>query len=1078
MTQNRFIVYNASAGSGKTFKIATRYLNKIIQARDKFYIRHLIGITFTNKATEEMKKRIIDNLIAAAQGKLTGVMQQVALESKSVIMQQTGLSDDKAYHKEIVKRSRQRLIEILHYYDDFQLTTIDKMMFKIIKTFARDMQLSGDVEVVLDYKEVVSDLIDKLINQARKNTPLSRFLIDLAIAKVDDEKAWDIKDDLLKINRIIFDDNYFFEVKRLQTKSLSDFLALKNFLDKAINRIENQLRTYGRDLAKIIVGFEKNVKVSVLARDLRFAPSKAVVNATLRKQADSDTPVYYVKKHLTQMSTDRAVLLQGEINNRIHAVLPDIIDFVDNNSFNLKLYKALREEVNALSIQHELLAEIEQYKTENNRIFISDFNKLILERILQNLETDTPYIYMRLGEKYAHYFVDEFQDTSALQWYNLIPLIREALSKEFGNGETGTAMLVGDAKQSIYRFRGGKPEQFIALSNPEINEGEGNPFAALVDKKVENLAYNWRSLPQIINFNNRFFKGFTDYLKPPYRQVYQNPVQKIPEHQPHEAGYVQVRFLKNPDKKKEIEGENYVEVVYETLQKAEKAGYAKNEICILVNKHDDGRKIAAFLNEQQIEVISSESLLVINSYKVQFLLAWLRYLYSGAPVELFQVVIFLIQRDGLSKTKALHTVFGKELNNKSDLFKGFFELGYPIDYQLLLSANLYDALVYLIEIFKLNDAFETAYLQAFMEYVYGFSQQNSNRLKEFLEHWDRIAPNFSIAAPDKDDAVRIMTVHSAKGLEFPVVIYYSPDYVFDQKDHETKVWIPLDKKIFQGFDIFPVSLKTLENSDNPTYNKIYETVRNEKEFDNLNRLYVALTRASEQLYVILNEVKTGKYTGHNELFNKFLKPFQNTPEQLVYEFGKPVRTTQSVAKTKHTLSIDQLFYKYWQNNTDKQQILKVNTQTFERWQQDKKNAISYGMQLHDILSKIETRIQWAKNQEKFLALLETGQKEKVRNLINQILEHDDLKDYFSGKYKVLNEADILIPYDKGFVQKRPDRLLIEGNRMVIIDYKTGQPLSHHQNQLNRYAEILAHTGFEIGEKILVYIKDELSVVKV
>ena len=261
MTDQRLLVYNASAGSGKTFQIATQYLSHLIQQPQPFYINRLIGITFTNKAAGEMKKRILQNLIAAANGQINDVMKAVSDLSKDIIKVQTGLVSEVDYRQEIIRRSRQRLIEILHYYDDFQLTTIDKLMYKIIKTFAREMHLSSDVEVIMEYKDVVSHLIDQLINRIQSDTLLSKFLIDLAMQKLDEEKAWDIKKDLLQISQIIFDDNYFKELKTLQNKTLEDFVSLKTYLIKEIKKIEKNLAFFGQQLQLAIVGYEDIFKL-------------------------------------------------------------------------------------------------------------------------------------------------------------------------------------------------------------------------------------------------------------------------------------------------------------------------------------------------------------------------------------------------------------------------------------------------------------------------------------------------------------------------------------------------------------------------------------------------------------------------------------------------------------------------------------------------------------------------------------------------------------------------------------------------------------------------------------------------
>jgi len=1076
MINQRLIIYNASAGSGKTFQIAKRYLNKLIQTQSTHTIYKLIGITFTNKAAEEMKKRIIENLINAAKGNITDVMAVVSLESENIIKNQTGIDNDANYKQEIIKRSRQRLTEILHYYDDFQLTTIDKLMYKIIKTFAREMHLSSDVDVILDYKEVISNLIDQLINRAEPDSDLSNFLISFAINKIDDDKFWDIKDDLLKITGIIFDDNHFNELKSLETKNLKDFVRLNQYLNSEIKQIENQMTAYGKALKKAFHIYEDLVNVRVLSRQLIYEKSKITITPTLKKQYEGKA-IYYIKKRVESLDDLQQAEIKGTVNDAIHEILSELLPFLDENLEKYRFFKALKKEVNALSIENELQKDITVFKEEQGAIFISDFNKLILEQILKDLAGDTPYIYMRLGEKYAHYFIDEFQDTSALQWQNLIPLIREALSKEFAHNTMGDVMVVGDAKQSIYRFRGGKPEQFIALSDPEQQTGIGNPFAPLVQKKVEQLAFNWRSQAKIVAFNNLFFKDFTQYLAPPYKKVYEQASQKIPTHKSPEKGYVNIRFLNRGNRKQGIEKESFAEAVLQTVKKVEKTGFSKEDICILVNTHTEGIQIAETLNQAGIEVISSETLLVSNAAKVRFLLSWLYYLKSGASQDLYEAVRYLTEQFQWDKTQTYETLFAASIQNIKAQVEAFNQLGFNIDSQQLTRLNIYDLLVYLIDSFKLNDtATEQAYLQTFMEKVYQMNLKSTLSLSGFLSEWEQIAKDLSIDVPEKKGAVNIMTVHKSKGLEFPVIIYYTNADLYGSKDKNTKVWVPLDAKHFEGFETLPVTLGSLHDSNNPVYQAIYEKNVLEKKFDNLNRLYVAMTRAESQLYVITyTPSKSAKNTGFNQIFWNFLKRNFEYFDGKQFEFGQTTIPDKTAVETSSELNTQKLYYKYWQQRRQGD-FIKINTLNYERWAEHKKTAITQGLLLHDILSQISTQSDWQKHKNKYLNTLSAPEKNIIEKQIEHIIQHPQLKTYFTGDFKVLNERSILLPDHSGyFSQKRPDRLLLKDNNMVILDYKTGAPLPKHGKQINEYANILAQLGFTISKKLLVYIGEKIDI---
>ena len=1077
MNSNRLVVYKAGAGSGKTFQIAKHYLRQLILNQKPQVIFRLIGITFTNKAAEEMKKRIIENLIKASQGENSDVMTEVAKELKEEIQKQTGITNDVDYQHEIIKRSKHRLQEILHHYDEFQLTTIDKLMYKIIKTFARDMQLSTDVEVEMDYKEVVNRLIDNLINKAQPGSLLSRFFIDFALEKIDDEKHWDIKKDLVDIDKIIFDDNHFEALKTLEDKTLDDFIKLQEYLNKEIKEIARKLIEFGDKLEQTYAEHKDYIKITVFARRLRFEHNDLVVTKTLREINESEDYYYYTKNKVKTLPKQLQAEIKGPLNDALHAIVTEIIAYLDDKLEYYNFLRDLRQEVNALSIENELQKEITGFKETNNRIFISDFNKLILEQILKELASDTPYIYMRLGEKYAHYFIDEFQDTSALQWHNLIPLVREALSKEFGYDHKGDAMIVGDAKQSIYRFRGGKPEQFIALSNPDINKGEGNPFTGIVSKVVEKLPFNWRSKEHIITFNNEFFKNFTNYLDEPYKQVYVDPTQQIPKGRTTGEGYVNFRFLKGS--KNDPDKEKFEEAVYEAVMQAQQNGFKKEEICILINKNTDGQKIAEFLNQNNIEVVSSETLTVANAGKVRFLVSWLYFIKSGNPYDLYDAVRYLAERDETNKADLYESLINDRFITKKEQVKRFEKIGYTVDYERLIKFNLYDALIYLINIFGLSDTTEQAYLQAFLEKVFQFSQKDTPTLKAFLNDWEVIAEKFSIAAPDKKGAVQIMTVHKAKGLEFPVVIYYTDEDVFGGNDKKTKVWIPVNPDKYEGFEILPVNLGALQNTPVETYQNIFQKAKAEKVFDNLNRIYVAFTRAEEQLFVITNQPPKKP---ENLKVSQVLKDYLNTKYQdlfdgNIFKYGVAKRTGKTAPEKEESIKFKPLHYANWQLK-QKDKFLKINTYSFERWSVNRKTAIAYGMQLHDILSYISTTTQWQQQKSKLLSGFDENSRSKIENLVNKTIEHPQLKAYFSNAYQALNERDILIPTGKGvFKQKRPDRLVLKDNLITIIDYKTGAGQAGHDKQLQTYADYLRQAGFKIADCILVYLNDNDVIVK-
>jgi len=1071
--QNRFIVYNAGAGSGKTFQIASQYLEKILRTQDRSYIYRLLGITFTNKAAEEMKKRIINTLIEASKANFNDIMKVVGNNIKNEIQRQTGIDNEDEYSRELVRRSRHRLFEILHYYDQFQLTTIDKLMYKIIRTFARDMQLPADVGVELNYKEVVNKLIDKLIHQATKGSLLSKALIEMAKNQIDDEKSWDIKENLSKISAIIFDDNYFNEIKTLENKNLKDFQNLKKYFYNQRELLHKKL------VEKHLTKMERILDEH---HDIIYFPYRNRI-----KSFHSNSKNFHKIDKLSEKMSENMAKTESKFFNAPYykKSLPPENDWLIKDFFTdlyasqslYNIYSSIINNLNTLSIINELNKEIEEFKAENNLVFIHDFNKLILERLLADLAADTPYIYMRMGEKYGHFFIDEFQDTSALQWQNLIPLVKESLSKEFGLNDAGTSIIVGDAKQSIYRFRGGKPEQFIALSNPQDNSPQGNPFARITEKKVENLDFNWRSKANIIRFNNAFFSTFPDYFNEAYQSAYKSVYQpdkvnqKIPPGKEKNEGFVQIKFYVQRDSKT-AEKEDYTELVLQNVLQAQKNGYRLDEICVLVDKNSYGMEISEKLIAHNIDVVSSESLLVAKASKVKVLLSVFRFLDSGKSADLYEAVNYIADTAQLDKSDVFARFFKNPEISKQQYLEKFMEWGYLLDYNRMMQLNIYDLAVYLTNAFDLTaTTLEYAYLQAFLEKVYEFQSKNESNIRAFLSEWKDIEEKFSINAPKKQGAVQVMSVHKSKGLEFPVVIYYTQGELFSSTDAKNITWIKVNPDEYNGFEYLPVQVGKLADSPIPEYQAIYQKVSSEKIFDNMNRLYVALTRAVDQVYVVLPQItKTGDKIRFNNLFHNFLQKTDYQVDDNLYQFGNPKRNEQPKKQQSPGDKINRLRYRLW--HTRNQNILHINTLNFERWQETKKNAITYGLQLHEILAQIKTSHQWKKQKEKLLANLSATEKTQVEQIIENLLKHPDLHNYYSEEYQILNEQSILIPAQEGFRQKRPDRLLIKNNKAVIIDYKTGEPHHYHRKQLDEYANYLQETGLQIDKKILVYFKND------
>ena len=1090
MNKNRLSVYNASAGSGKTFQIASNFLQKLLSANSNYFVSRLIGLTFTNDAANEMKRRILSEITQAAKGNFSALMNQVAAAIRQEVEKQLEktLSDDD-YLKEIIKRSDKRLKEILHGYDDFNLMTIDKLSYKIIRTFAREMDIPYDVNIIMDHREVIDNLIDEIISEAKKGDVLMNSLVALAKENAENEKSWDIKDGLLEIVNILFDENHRNEVAEIKKKNFNDFLILKKVLLNKKRQIIGKFTEFYQRGMQIISPYENLTNDSVIKRIKACASPQTYkdvlfTDTMLKILSGEIEGVFYVKGRVKKLPFEQQSYMDTQFNKELTLYLNDLLEFYEKEYPNFLLLNGLLNEINSLIIMNALEQKISDFKEQNHSIFINDFNFLIQEQLLKDLKTDTPFIYMRLGEKFIHYFLDEFQDTSELQWENMVPLIKESLSKDFAvnfPGETlGETMIVGDAKQSIYRFRNGKPEIFIDLSNPDLTEGTGNPFADVTGKNVEQMSYNWRSLGNIIHFNNEFFSLNKQFLySSEYRKVYDYVIQEIPKNlqsERQDKGYIEIQFAKKLSGAAD-EGNRLPELVYNIIQDVKKRGYALGDICFLFGAHSTSEPVAEYLTEKNIPVVSERSLMVDKASKVRFLIDMMKYITYQTNLNLYEAMHFVFKRDGWEN-------FGDRLIKLTEMddihlvIDELKSLGYHLDLQLMNELSPYDLSVYLIEKFGLSDSDEKAYLEVFLDEVHEFSTQNKSGLAAFLRHWDDIKNDLSLTSGENSEAVRFMTVHASKGLEFPIVIFVGNQTLLDSLlDKNQIVWIPVNPDDFAGFKTLPVQVKVLEN--NIEYALQYLQSIEEKKFDNYNKLYVAHTRAERELYIIATvPSKTlKKHPDFAQLYEGFLQEknlLTGSPEEeTVYSIGEKTFPDKKEKKEINRMQISE-HLNYWGDKNK----LKIRTDSYEYWNDAKKSAIAYGLEIHSILSKITTKEYWQNNKEKLLATIPVSEKASISKQIENIINHPQLTEFYTEKYQILNERALLIPSENIFHIKRPDRILLKNGKAIIMDYKTGEKHEKHKKQLETYTEILQEAGYPVKEKYLIYTGDPIDILKV
>jgi ATP-dependent exoDNAse (exonuclease V) beta subunit len=1036
-TETNFKIYNASAGSGKTYTLVKEYLKKIVASSSVSGYKNLLAITFTNKAVAEMKQRIVSALITFSEEKAVenpnDMMLAIAEETETPIAS-------------IQKKAKNILKHLLHHYASFSVETIDRFNHQLIRTFSRDLQLSSNFDVTLDTNQLLIEAVEELIGKAGESTVVTQVLLDFVLEKIDDDRSWDISRDITKAASILYKENELQALEALKKKKLSDFITLKKELQEKKKQLEVRLVQVANDALTLIA--ESGLEHSDFSG--AYFPKYLLKISSLNINVGFGTA--------WQESIGEKSMYPG----RVLKETPDIAEIIDELTPRFKeqfletkeliqqilLHENSIKNLTPLSVINLVKNEIETIKEEQNILPISEFNTLINREIKNQ---PAPFIYERLGERYRHYFIDEFQDTSLYQWENLKPLIENALTQQFENEEQGSLLLVGDTKQSIYRWRGGLPEQFLDLCTSV------NPFPIL--KKVENLPKNYRSCKEVVDFNNNFFTHISQLLA---NEAHQNLYLLGSKQQLEKdnGGYVNISFLSFDDtsQKHDVYGER----VLKTISKLKNSSFNYKDICILTRRKKDGIALSEFLMEQNIPVVSQETLLLDSSEKIRCIIAFLQLLENtSSNTNKVSIASFLFKHLNIKLDK--HTFITSFLD--TSLF-GFSEnlatYNINLDFIQLASLSTYEACEQIIEKLRFNKDAD-AYIFGFMDFVFEYEQQ-PNKKSHFLEYWEAKKDSAAIATSTSIDAVQLMTIHKSKGLEFPVVIFpYADVNIYEEKD--AKIWYPLESPIAE-FNQVRINFKKEVAEYNQIGKELYEGRRKVLELDNYNLLYVALTRAVEQLYIFSEKakpLKTEVLKDYNNLFHSFLlqqKKWEDGKNE--YEFG----VFQKKMEENVTNKIKQIIPNYNVSLPDSHQ-LHYTTSKGSLWGTEASKAIELGNSIHDIMALI---VSYEDVDDAFKKYSENDNlSDSVKQSISTIINHPELKHLFDYGVKVAIEKDILTT--NGIIL-RPDRINFhEENKVTIVDYKTGAPNEKNNQQINEYGSVLEQMGFNVLQKKLVYISE-------
>ena len=1041
LTETPFYIYNASAGSGKTHALVKAYLGTLFAEDNPEAYRHALAMTFTNKAVAEMKERILQSLEEFAYG--NGKNDMLSELSASLQLSPNSLRT----------RSKKLLKSVLHNYSFFDVSTIDEFMHRVIRTFAFELRIPLDFKVEVDVERMLLDVVDTLIDKAGTDDLLTRVLVDFALEKVEEDKSWDLSYDLHTVSKLWLNEDQRVHLERLQDRSLDDFVALRTHL----------LREYDRQLENVQ---REATEVLSILEDEGLTPSDFVRGSLPKHFSDlqrDPLKVTYASKWKQHIETAElySKKLSDETKVKIEALRPTFENYFYSTKrgvSKLAFYRNFLSQLTPISLLTAMGQELSILAEQENLVPVSEFNHIIYQVVKQG---PIPFLYERLGVRYQHYFVDEFQDTSQLQWENLIPLFSYALHTEVAPRRTGTLMIVGDAKQSIYRWRGGSTEQFIGLCQDK------NPFH--IEKEIRNLPKNYRSYDTIVDFNNRFFKRAAHHFKDDsYKEIYLRGSGQLLNDK--KGGYVNIRFIEAENR--ELEDEQYPEQVLQILEELSIKGYQWKDICILTRRRSESIIISEYLAQHNVSVLSSETLLLKNSARVRFLISFLQLMVQPQDQESkLQVLTYIVEH--VLSVNDEHQFIEKYLKHATtgQMFQEFAELGIDLIWIDIEQQPLYEAVENIARTFGLLDTSD-AYIHFLMDEILGFSEGDQVTAAEFLDYWDKKKDELSIGAVAGNHAVRMMTIHKAKGLEFPVVIfpYADIDMLFEKG---STVWFPLKGNDHVGFDEAYLRLNNSLSEYSNLGHALFEERGEQLRLDNMNLLYVALTRPVEQLYILTNQNRKTRdeipkrFTDLFVDYLKFSKVWQE--DKLHYSFGSPERTSLQETDDQEVIPINFI------SVPKEVHQLYILTREGYLWDMAREKAIERGNLIHDILSRIRTYkdIQWAFEEYKFKGQLNEEQVHLLRPLVEAIVYHPILKNYYTDSYTIYNEQEIVT--SRGRVL-RPDRILIDGRESVILlDYKTGAKNSRYRQQMEQYTDALLEMGYVSVKKILVYIDEEIEI---
>ncbi len=1057
MRQGTLTIYSASAGSGKTYKLTGIYLANLFKSRYNY--RKILAVTFTNKATAEMKFRILDNLHKLSTGECSEYISDL-------------LNTTNKPEEWLRDEASEILNSILHDFSRFSVSTIDSFFQKILRAFAREVGLHSGFNIELDHSTILSSAVDEMIASAATDNQLKNWLTTYAMSNIDDEKSWNLKEAITTLSEELFKEKF----KILSAGERAN-LENKRFLLEYIEKIksitasfEKHLRDNGNKAYAIFEEFELSDdmfyrKGQGIPRYIRSLVSGSVIipNSYIR-EIENDPP---------RWSTGTPVLqLLSAINSGLDKILTETLQFYDKNIVEYNSATAILSYVYALGILSDVLHHVHNITTSENSFLLSDAAEL-LNLIIRG--DQSPFIYEKVGNRYENFMIDEFQDTSIIQWNNFWPLIDNSMAEGFEN------LVVGDVKQSIYRWRN---SDWQILGKELDGMIDNDRFLSIP------LATNWRSRSNIIRFNNTLFTIIPEQVDETlagnslpvcFKKLYSEAVQTDPGNK--EGGYIRFEFVQ--DEKEQKWQNSVLERLPHVIESFQDKGYNAADIGIIVRDGKEGARVLKTLVDYSnncsaekkqaynFNVVSTDSLLLSNSPVINFIIAVISVVNDpGDMISRALMLRFFLMSKADEETDKAPLISDKLIEGS----RIYFPDGYESFLDMIKQMPLFEAAESIIKFFSLGEySWNVAYLNTFQDYIVSFTGNKNSDIQSFLDWWNTTGSRKSVVLPGNQEAMRILTIHKSKGLEFKVVILPFLSWNLDHLSSKQPIlWVQPSKPPFNDLGIVPVKYSN-ELSDT-IFADYFKEEKYSVYLDNINLLYVALTRAKDAIYgfsvdnprsentiagILKNAILIN--SGFQEPSGLNLNSYYNR-EKHIFEFGE---IPENKRETINDIDLVSSTYKV----SSELESLKLKLHGENYFSSDKvelRQKINYGKLMHEVFECINTPadISFAVRRLVLEGKLSDEESTGIEARVNSLISTPQIADWFKPGNEVMTEAGILMP--SGYT-RRPDRVIFKEGKTIIIDFKFGEENPHYFGQVNQYRHLLSDMGYSNIEGFIWYV---------